>query len=308
MIAPSSCPLPRERERSGLGPVGLRFRSILVATDCSQASATAVRLAGRLAKQFHAKLHVLHAMTPELYGVAMMGPVPELALSDLKAARENLHKYALHIPELRTVRHQEIVFLGSPMDGIEAAGKSHDIDLLVLGSHGRRGLAKLAIGSVAEWAIGRFPYPVLVTGPACGKVVRAFQSIVLGTDLADQSLRAAQFAGSLAEESQARLTMVNVLRAASTVEEHACDELSAIRKLQALLPKECAESCTLKFDLRTGAIAPAILQSAGENSANLIVLGAPRRAPLADHLPRTKLSTVIREARCPVLLVPDHSS
>ena len=102
--------------------------------------------------------------------------------------------------------------------------------------------------------------------------------------------------------------MVNVLPAASTAEEHVGDELSATRKLQALLPKQCEDSCTLKFDLRTGAIGPAILQAARESKANLIVLGAPRRARLADHLPRTKLATVIREARCPVLLVPDHAS
>jgi nucleotide-binding universal stress UspA family protein len=288
--------------------VGLRFRSILVATDCSPASATAVRLGARLAKQFHAKLHLLHAMTPELYGVAMPGPVPELVMSDLTVARENLHKYAQHVSELRTVVHKEVVFLGSPMDGIEAAGKSHDIDLLVLGSHGRQGLAKLAIGSVAEWAIGRLHYPVLVAGPACDKSLRPFASIVLGTDLKEQSLRAAQYASSLAAESQARLTMVNVLPAAGTAGERAGDELSATRKLQALLPSACEDSCTLKFDLRTGAIGLAILQSALENKANLIVMGAPHRALLADHLPRTKLATVIREAHCPVLLVPDHSS
>jgi nucleotide-binding universal stress UspA family protein len=308
VIATSSCPLPRKRERSSLGPVGLRFRSILVATDCTPASATAVRLAARLAKQFHAKLYVLHAMMPELYGVGMRGPVPELALLDLTTARESLHKYALRIPELRSVINKEIVFLGSPVDGIESAGKSHDVDLLVLGCHGRQGLAKLALGSVAEWAIGRLHYPVLVAGPACDKSFRPFRSIVLGTDLADQSLRAAQYAGSLAEEYQAKLTMVNVLPATSTAEEHASDELSATRKLHALLSSDCKDSCTLKFDLRTGAIASAILQSARENRANLIVLGAPRRAPLADHLPRTKLSAVIREAHCPVLLVPAHSS
>ena len=308
MIATSSTRLPRERERSALGPVGLRFRSILIATDCTPASAAAVRLAARLAKQFHAKLYVLHAMMPGLYGVGVQGPVPELALLDLTTARENLHKYALRVPELRTVVHKEIVFLGSPMDGIESAGKSHDIDLLVLGCHGRQGLAKLALGSVAEWAIGRLRYPVLVTGPACDKSFRPFRSIVLGTDLADQSLRAAQYAGSLAAEYQASLTMVNVLPPTSTAEQHASDELSATRKLHALLPRDCEDSCTLKFDLRTGAIAPALLQSARENKANLIVLGAPRRAPLADHLPRTKLSAVIREAHCPVLLVPAHSS
>jgi nucleotide-binding universal stress UspA family protein len=308
MIATSSCPAPGERENSVLGPVGLRFRSILVATDYSPVSTAAVRLAARLARQFHARLGVLHAMTPELYGVAMQGAVPELALLDRATAREKLHKYALGIPELRSTVHKEIVFFGSAVDGIEAAAKSHNVDLVVLGSHGRQGLAKLAIGSVAEWAIGRLDYPVLVTGPACDKSFRPFRSIVLGTDLKEQSLRAAQYAGRLAEETQARLTMVNVLPATGTAEEHASDRQSATRKLQALLPKECEDSCTLKFDLRTGPIAPAILQSAQENKANLIVMGAHRRAPLADHLPRTELATVIREARCPVILVPDHCS
>ncbi len=308
MITTSGSQLPRERERSGLGPVGLRFRSILIATDCSPASATAVRLAARLAKQFHAKLYLLHAAMPELYGVGMLGPVPELAMLDLRATQSNLHKYALRIPELRTVAHKEIVFLGSPGHGIESAGKSHEIDLLVLGCHGRQGLAKLAIGSVAEWAIGRFPYPVLVAGPTCNERFHPFRSIVLATDLREQSLRAAQYAGSLAEEHQAKLTIVNVLPTTSTAEERASDELSASRKLHALLPSECRDCCTLKFDLRAGEIAPAILQSARENKANLIVLGAPHRAPLADHMPRTKLSAVIREAHCPVLLVPPHSS
>jgi nucleotide-binding universal stress UspA family protein len=307
MIRTLGSGLSTERERPGLGPVGLRFRSILIATDCSRASAAAVRLGARLAKQFHAKLFLLHTVMPELYGVAMAGPVPELALLNVSSARQELRQYALRIPELRTTAHNEIVFLGSAVDGIESAGKSHDIDLLVLGTHGRHGLEKLAIGSVAEWAIGRLPYPVLVAGPSCDQSFRPFRSIVLGTDLADQSLRAARYAGSLAAEYQSSLTMVNVRTAVNSAEEHASDEQSGIRKLRALLPSECEDACTVKFDLRTGAIAPAILQSARENKANLIVLGAPRRAPLADHLPRTKLSEVIREAHCPVLLVPAHS-
>src|ERR1700744_4942435 len=189
MIASSDRRLPSEHERSGPGPVGLRFRSIMIATDCSPASATAVRLGARLAKQFHAKLYVLHATMPELYGVGVPGPVPELAFLDLRTAQEHLHQYALRSPELGSVVHKEIVHFGSAVEGIESAGESHKIDLLVMGSHGRKGLGKLVIGSVAEGAISHVPYPVLVTGPACPKRSRPFQSIVLGTNLTDQSLR-----------------------------------------------------------------------------------------------------------------------
>ncbi len=176
----------KEQENPRLGPAGLRFRSILVATDCSPASQTAVRLAARMAKESHARLYVLHSILPELYGVDMRGPVPELALMDLQNARENLHRYVEHIPDLRTVKHKEIAFLGSASEAIQSAGESNGIDLLVLGSHGRHGLAKLTLGSVAEWAIRRLTYPVLVAGPMCDKSLRPIRSIVLATDLSQR--------------------------------------------------------------------------------------------------------------------------
>jgi hypothetical protein len=112
---------------------------------------------------------VLHSIVPELYGVETRGPVPELALMDLQNAREKLHRYVERIPDLRTVKHKEIAFLGSASEAIQSVGESNGIDLLVLGSHGRHGLAKLTLGSVAEWAIRRLTYPVLVAGPMCDK-------------------------------------------------------------------------------------------------------------------------------------------
>ena len=184
----------KEHENPRLGSVGLRFRSIMVATDCPPTSEIAVKLAARLAKEAHARLYVLHSILPELYGVDMRGPVPELALMDLQNARENLHKYLEHIPDLRMVKHKELAFLGSASEAIQSAGKSNGIDLLVLGSHGRHGLAKLTLGSVAEWAIRRLTYPVLVAGPMCDKSLRPIRSIVLATDLSQQALRPAQYA------------------------------------------------------------------------------------------------------------------
>jgi nucleotide-binding universal stress UspA family protein len=279
-----------------------------VATDCSPASATGVKLAARLAKEFHARLYLLHAIPPQNYAVSMRGPFPELELMNLQAAHDNLHNYAENIPELRTVKHKEIVFLGSPSGAIQSAGESNGIDLLVLGSHGRQGLAKLTLGSVAEWAIRRLQYPVLVAGPGCEKNLLPIKSIVLATDLTEQALRSAQYASSMAQDYNARLTVINVLSPASTPDEQARAEKSTNKKLHQFMPRACAEWCTLKFEAKTGDIAPAILQSAKENKANLIVLGAQHRAPLADHLPRTKLSAIIRGSHCPVLVVPAHSS
>jgi nucleotide-binding universal stress UspA family protein len=294
----------KRNENPRLGSAGLRFRSILVATDCTPASQIAVILAARMAKESHGRLHVLHSILPELYGVEMRGPVPELALADLQNARENLHRYVEHIPDLRTVKHKEIVFLGSTSEAIQSAGESNSIDLLVLGSHSRQGLAKLTLGSVAEWAIRRLTYPVLVAGPMCDENLRPIRSIVLATDLSQRALSPALYASSMAQDYNARLTVLNVLPLASTADDHNQVEASMRKKLHQLVPSDFEGQCTMNFEVKSGDIAPAILHSAQVNKANLIVLGAKHRAPLADHVPRTKLSAIIRGSHSPVLVVP----
>jgi nucleotide-binding universal stress UspA family protein len=297
----------KQPESPRLGPSGVRFRSILVATDCSPASEVAVSLAARLAKESHARLYVLHSILPELYGVEMGGPVPELAVLDLQNAREKLHKYVEHIPDLRTVKHKEIAFLGPTTEAIQSAGESNGIDLLVLGSHGRSGLAKLTLGSVAEWAIRRLSYPVLVAGPGC-ESSHPIRSIVLATDLTEQTWHSAQYASCMAQDHGARLTVMHVLPQAGTIGEQNQAELNTQIRLRQFMRDDCGEHCTLKFEVKTGDIAPAILHSARVDKANLIVLGARHGKPLVDHVPRTKLSAIIRESHCPVLVVPAHRS
>jgi nucleotide-binding universal stress UspA family protein len=308
MTAASTSSLQKEHENSRLGPVGLRFRSILVATDYSPASATAVKLAARLAKEFHSRLNVLHAVEPDLPAADMAGPSPELQLADLQVDREILHEYAEHITDLRTVKHKEIVFLGSPSDAIQSAGQANNIDLLVVGSHGRHGFAKLALGSVAEWAIRRLEYPVLVAGPMCDKTFRLTKSIVLATDLSSEASRSVHYAGSLAQDYNARLTVMHVLSPTGTPKGQQHVELRTLGKLREMLPSDCGEQCTMRYQVKTGDIAAAVIGTAQENKANLIVLRARRRSTLADHLPRTKLSAIIRGAHCPVLVVPAHRS
>ena len=308
MITASASSAQEQHENSRLGPVGLRFRSILVATDYSPASATAVKLAAGLAKEFHTRLYVLHAVEPDPYANNMLGPVPGLQLVNLQVERENLHKYAEHIPDLRTVKHKQIVFLGSPSDAIQSAGQANGIDLLVVGSHGRHGLAKLALGSVAEWAIRRLEYPVLVAGPMCDKTFPPIRSIVLATDFSGEASRSVQYAGSLAQDYSARLTVMHVLPPTGAPEEQQTLELRTLGKLRQLLPSDSGEWCTLQYQVKTGDIAAAVVGSAQENRANLIILRARHQSTLADHLPRTKISAIIRGAHCPVLVVPAHCS
>ncbi len=295
---------PSSRKSTRLGPAGLRFRAILVATDCSPASLIAVRLAAQLGQDVHARLYVLHALVPQLFGVEGGGPVPELAAMQLQGAQERLHAYVEHIPELRMVKHKEIAFLGDPARAFQSVGEANGIDLLVVGSHGRHGFAKLVLGSVAEWASRSLPYPVLVAGPACDKVLRPFKSIVLASDLSENDLRAAQYACSIAQDNDSKLTMVHALSQTSTAASREHAERIAMAKLHQLVTSEAAEGCTLKFEVQAGEVAATVLSTARENNANLIVLGAPHRSVLGDRALRSRLSAMIRESRCPLLVVP----
>ena len=101
---------------------------------------------------------------------------------------------------------------------------------------------------------------------------------------------------------------MHVLSPTGTQEEQQQVELRTLGKLRELLPSDCGEWCTLQYQVKTGDIAAAVIGTAQENKANLIVLRARHRSTLADHLPRTKLSAIIRGAHCPVLVVPAHRS
>ncbi len=228
---------------------------------------------------------MLHAVEPDLYASNVGGgPVPGLQLMNLQIERENLHKYAERIPDLRTVKHKEIAFLGSPGDAIQSAGQANNIDLLVLGSHGRHGLAKLALGSIAEWVIRRLEYPVLVAGPLCVKAFRPIRSIVLATDFSPEALRSVHYASSLAQDYNATLTVMNVLSHASAPEEQSQNELSSMKKLRELLPSACGDEFTLQYQVRTGEIAPAVIDVAREGKSEF---NRPGCAPSA-HLGRSR--------------------
>ncbi len=123
----------------------LNVREILFATDFSDASANAARLAVQTARRLGARLHVLHVVPP------VTDPVPsQRALADLGKA---LERDVQLITELRS---------GSPAHEIVAYASRNAIDMIVIGAHGCTGLSRVLLGSVAEAVMRRAPCPVLV--------------------------------------------------------------------------------------------------------------------------------------------------
>lgn len=122
---------------------GKPVREILFATDFSESSDVAGRVARDYARQFGARLHLLHVVWPGA-DPAMPPPLGKL--------REELGE---GVPTLTVVES------GQPAAQIVRYAERHGIDLIVVGTHGRTGFTRVLLGSVAERVLRTAPCPVL---------------------------------------------------------------------------------------------------------------------------------------------------
>ena len=141
----------------------LRIRRILVPTDFSQGSDHALRYAAMLRRQTGAKLFVLHVVEdPTLTGIW-----PDVYVSELPDIRAGLREHArtslaAELKRLRLDRLTADIAIGQSAQVICVMAERHKCDLIVMGTHGRTGVAHLMLGSVAERVVRMAPCPVLV--------------------------------------------------------------------------------------------------------------------------------------------------
>lgn len=142
----------------------LVIKNVLVATDFSKCSDVALDYGRALARQFGARLHVIHAVEPFAPDVTTGGfvaAIPELQASMDEAARGQLE--ALLTPDDRQTLHATTVLVSfaAPSPAIVEYAANEHVDLIVVGTHGRRGVSHLLMGSVAEKVVRTAPCPVL---------------------------------------------------------------------------------------------------------------------------------------------------
>jgi nucleotide-binding universal stress UspA family protein len=141
----------------------ISLRRILVPTDFGEPSGKALLYARALGQAFGAALHVLHVVEdPYIVGAAVHGylaAVPDLrdrALADGQRRLEEALPAAERGPSL-----EALVRMGNPCEEILRYARDKDAGLIVMGTHGRSGVAHLLLGSVAEKVVRSAPCPVL---------------------------------------------------------------------------------------------------------------------------------------------------
>ena len=158
------------------------FHRVLVATDLTPASTPAVKTAIGLAAANAAELIFVHAYQPP--GLILEGYVPPATYDswDKSIQSDALNKMQpwLDDAEKAGIPARALILTGTPEEAILGAARDCGADLLVLGTHGRTGVPRFFLGSVAARVVAAAPCPVMTVGQAVESGVRSRQSTVAG--------------------------------------------------------------------------------------------------------------------------------
>jgi nucleotide-binding universal stress UspA family protein len=290
--------------------VRVTLKNILLLTDFSEPSELAIPFAIAIAREYESKVYAMHVLTP----VPLAYASPESAAAAIEGLEEGAQAGMQRVDaQLVGVPHETmLVRAESVWPSVDQALSECEIDLVILGTHGRTGVLKLLLGSVAEEIFRRASVPVLTIGPSVRKGFHSggqFHRVLFATDFTAEAQAAAPYAISMAQENQARLLLLHVMRDPDfkTRKKTAEDSVAnAMHQLYELVPPEAELWCRPEATVRFGNPADRILEAAMELEADLIVLGVRDAAGYlgaATHLERTTAHKVVARATCPVLTV-----
>ena len=171
-VLPSAAVDPRTQNQESIATAAeeadLTFRRILVPIDFSEHSKKTIACAIRLASRDDAMVQLLHVFKISDYVVTPFARRKQHTDQDKsqvdeaeQGARESLAAFEQHVLS-RGVKVESYIRVGYPFDEIVAMADHFNVDLIVIGSHGCSGIARLLVGSTAERVVEHAPCPVLV--------------------------------------------------------------------------------------------------------------------------------------------------
>jgi nucleotide-binding universal stress UspA family protein len=218
-----------------------------------------------------------------------------------KDAAQSTMKILLAGKPFGKVAYTATVERGMLWDVLEALIKEKSIDLIVLGTHGRRGLKKLVLGSVAEQVFRLASCPVLTVGPRAMHMGAEanFKTILFATDFSSGSQHALAYAAAMARANHSQLILLHAVSNSLEVPDLAL----ARQRVADLISAETMHELRPEIITAAGSAAETILKVAKSKYADLIVMGAHHAgaAAVAAHSPWATASIVVCEAHCPTL-------
>lgn len=278
------------------------LRNILMAIDFSPSSDAALDYAVAIARRYGSRIYMTHVIRPDVYQLVSPEAM-ETVLDQARHYAEQQMAKVLVSGRIRGVPHQVLLGQGELWTVFSQLIEEHEIDLIVVGTHGRTGLKKMLMGSVAERVFRMAPCPVLTVGPRVPLDAvkrRGPRQILYATDFSATAEGAAGYALSLAQEHRSNLSLLHVLEGDRFDPVKAA---AAENRLKSLVPPGDELCCSPEFHVVSGHPADEILKTAGELNADLIVLGVRHPDFSISQLPPATAYKVVCSAHCPVLTI-----
>lgn len=276
-------------------------KNILCPVDLSPVTEGILRWAGLFARTFTAPLEVFYAdwwEPPRYFTEAQIQKLSRQEQEGEKALRTELEAVAkAALGDLAPFKIT--VVEGHPTEKVLKRAKELTAGLIVMGSHGRTGVARLRLGSVAEDVVRSTACPVLIVKSAeaveCAPTVKNILCPINFTSLSQQNL---ELASELAAAFGAKLWVAH----ATGHEEMKVEEVR--QRVCDWVPKEVRSRCQISEVVGRGNPAEQIILMARDHSADLIVMGAQHRPFLEFTTLGTTTERVIRHSKTSVLVVP----
>jgi len=293
-----------QMESAQLTPVGAGIHNVLIATDFSRCSNLAVSFGLELARGYQAKAEVVFVVPADQF--LLVGPEAYTAAKD--AARRDLLELKQELRRKHSYIEGEDYHLfqleGDVAESILAFARQRENDLIVVGTHGRGGLGRALMGSVAEQVFRQSPVPVLTLGPHLQRIAHAGtpRHILVPVDFTPAAKRAVHYASAIAKEHKATLTLLHVIEhwPAQADNARVMEELRA--RMNGLIPEEDT-GLRCSFRIEVGRVEETILYTADGTEADLVVMGVRPRTGLLNRLMWPHAYEIVRQATCPVLTV-----
>ena len=295
----------------------IEFKQILCPLDFSESSIRSVTHAAALASWYQAQLTVLHVV-PTFEPVQIRGilgesvPMPQVSREEVLEEMRRALDLAAVSPDATVIAEP-----GYPSKTIVDHALSNATDLIVMGTHGRRGFKRLLLGSVTETVLREAPCPVLTVPPhiAAGDPPEVtFKRILCPIDFSPSALQALGFALDLARQADGRVTLLRVIEWLAEEEPRTSAHFNvpeyrrhvaadAEERLRGVVAEESRTWVEIDNMIVFGRAHREILRAAEAKPADLIVMGAQGRGGVGLALFGSTTQQIVRGAACPVLTV-----
>lgn len=280
------------------------FRNILFAMDLSPGSLLAFPFAASMARHYGGKIFLAHVIADEEYD--SVEPKTRGVLDKLETDTE---KGLINAAGgLHDIPHEVLIDHGGVRMKLLDAANRCEIDLMVLGTHGWKGIKKLLSGSMAEEIAYLGTRPVLTVGPKASRTPD-FRRILYETDLSATAAHAIPYASSIAHFYGASMLLLHVNEWTSAEPPvSATPKTFEFLRQQILRQSSMGSGDDCEVLVEYGSRTDCILAVAATREVDLIVIGLNCskgiKARIAAHLPGSTVYDVVSEAHCPVLIVP----